>query len=84
MVDTVSLSDYKRRKFSPSQAGDVNAILAQVQEIAREVVAPRSEEADENARWPAEGLRALQRAGLGGLVVQNEYGGKGQIGRAHV
>ncbi len=77
-MDTVSLSDYKRRKASPSQAGDVNAILAQAQEIVREVVAPNSEKTDENARWPEEGLRALQRAGLGGLVVQHEYGGKGQ------
>ncbi|MDZ7753870.1 MAG: acyl-CoA dehydrogenase family protein [Gammaproteobacteria bacterium] len=57
---------------------DANAILSRVQEIAKEIVAPGSEETDKQARWPAEGLRALQHAGLGGLVVPPEYGGKGQ------
>ena len=57
--------------------GELNAILSQVQEIATEVVAPLSGENDKLARWPETGLRTLQSAGLGGLVVPQEFGGKG-------
>ncbi|MEJ2396635.1 MAG: acyl-CoA/acyl-ACP dehydrogenase [Candidatus Thiodiazotropha sp.] len=57
--------------------GELNAILSQVQEIATEVVAPLSGENDKLARWPETGLRTLQSAGLGGLVVPKEFGGKG-------
>lgn len=57
--------------------GDLDDILSQVQEIASEVAAPRSAETDEQARWPAASLRAMQDAGLGGLVVPKEFGGNG-------
>lgn len=57
---------------------DLSSILAEVQEIAKEVVAPHSGAVDADATWPEAGLRALQEAGLGGLVVQKEYGGLGQ------
>lgn len=46
--------------------------------LARETLAPNAEEVDAQARWPEEGLRALQRAGLGALVVPRESGGQGQ------
>lgn len=42
-----------------------------------DVIGPAAEEVDAAARWPEEGLRALQDAGLGGLVVPEEYGGLG-------
>ncbi|MCB1923599.1 MAG: acyl-CoA/acyl-ACP dehydrogenase [Gammaproteobacteria bacterium] len=57
--------------------GELNAILAQVQEIASDVVAPLSIETDEQARWPEPGLRSMQDAGFGGLVVPERLGGKG-------
>lgn len=57
--------------------GDLDSILSQVQEIANDVVAPQSTETDEQARWPAASLRAMQDAGLGGLVVPEKFGGKG-------
>lgn len=55
----------------------LTAVLAQVREIAKDVVAPRSAEVDEQALWPEAGLRALQAAGLGGLVVPERFGGRG-------
>lgn len=57
--------------------GELNAILSRVHEIATDVVAPRSSDTDEHARWPEAGLRSLQAAGLGGLVVPEALGGKG-------
>lgn len=56
---------------------ELSSILPRVQEIAAEVVAPRSEETDEQARWPEAGLRALQEAGFGGLVAPKAFGGRG-------
>ncbi len=56
---------------------DLNTVLAKVQEIATEVVAPRSAETDEGAQWPETGLRAMQEAGFGGLVAPERFGGKG-------
>lgn len=56
---------------------DLSTILPQVQEIATEVAGPMSGETDALARWPEAGLRAMQDAGLGGLVVPRKYGGKG-------
>ncbi len=52
--------------------------LEAVRGIAEEVVAPHSERWDRDAIWPEPALRALQRAGLGGLVIPRAYGGKGQ------
>lgn len=56
---------------------DLSTILPRVQEIASEVVAPQSAETDEQARWPAVGLRAMQDAGFGGLVAPKQFGGNG-------
>lgn len=53
-------------------------ILKTVQDISREIVAPMAHQTDQEARWPAEGLSALQAEGLGGLVVPVEQGGLGQ------
>lgn len=57
---------------------DLESILRRAREIAAEVVAPNAERVDREARWPEEGLRALQAADLGGLVVPRSYGGQGQ------
>lgn len=46
-------------------------------EVAKAVLAPRSEAVDREARWPEEGIRALQAAELGGLVVPVEAEGHG-------
>ncbi len=52
-------------------------ILDLVKKISLEELAPRAEETDKEGKWPAESLRALQKAGLGGLVIPAEYGGHG-------
>lgn len=54
--------------------------------LAREVVAPRAEQTDREARWPEENLRALQAERLAGLVVPQAAGGLGHglVGLAHV
>lgn len=66
------------RRDSVKHPPDLESILEQVQRIADEVVASHSEETDRQARWPEEGIRALQKAGLGGLTVLEEFGGLGQ------
>ncbi len=55
-------------------AGDAIAKAAQV---AGEVIAADAPLVDQEARWPGRGLRALQHAGLGGLVVAQKHGGWG-------
>jgi alkylation response protein AidB-like acyl-CoA dehydrogenase len=49
---------------------------ARARTVADEVVAPLAERTDTGV-WPEEALRALQGAGLGGLVVPLQYGGAG-------
>jgi isovaleryl-CoA dehydrogenase len=46
--------------------------------IAADELAPRANEIDADASWPADGLRALADAGLAGLVVPRRAGGHGQ------
>lgn len=57
---------------------DLEAILCKTREIAREVVASNAERADRAARWPTESIRAMQAAGIAGLVVPEAFGGLGQ------
>lgn len=52
-------------------------VLDRAVTVAREVAAPHAEVVDIEARWPEEALRALQEAGLGGLVVPERAGGLG-------
>lgn len=47
------------------------------EKIAREVLAVHTDEVDREARWPAEGIAALGKAGLLGLTVAKEFGGLG-------
>lgn len=55
----------------------IEKVLDLVATVAHDVAAPQAEETDRLARWPAEPLRALQAAGLGGLVVPERAGGLG-------
>lgn len=52
-------------------------ILDQTREIALNELAPRADEIDKTGLWPEKSIRALQRAGLGGLVIPAEHGGLG-------
>jgi alkylation response protein AidB-like acyl-CoA dehydrogenase len=52
-------------------------VLERVQTIATDVAAPLAVHTDREAVWPETPLRALQAAGLGGLVVPKELGGLG-------
>ncbi|KAB2321275.1 acyl-CoA dehydrogenase [Betaproteobacteria bacterium SCN1] len=56
---------------------DFASLMLKVQDIAEAVVAPNATAVDAEAGWPEAGIRALQREGLGGLVVPAAYGGKG-------
>jgi alkylation response protein AidB-like acyl-CoA dehydrogenase len=65
---------------------DLETILERTQEITRDIIAADAPSVDQEARWPERGLRALQKAGLGGLVIPEKYGGLGQglLGLAQV
>lgn len=51
--------------------------VERARQVVREVVEPAADTVDAEARWPEQGIRALQRAGLGGLVVPEVHGGLG-------
>lgn len=52
-------------------------ILGRSREVAQDVLAPQKVAVDREARWPEAGIRALQEAGLGGLVVPEASEGLG-------
>jgi alkylation response protein AidB-like acyl-CoA dehydrogenase len=56
---------------------DHAAILTRAQEVAHDVVATHAVQVDAQAQWPEASLRALQAAGLGGLVIPQMAGGLG-------
>lgn len=58
-------------------AASIARIESLAEEVARDVLEDHSAEWDEQARWPAEGVQALQHNGLGALVVSQEHGGLG-------
>src|SRR3546814_1429323 len=55
----------------------IEKVLDRAAAVAHDVAGPHAEEVDAAARWPEESLRALQEAGLGGLVVPERAGGLG-------
>ncbi len=55
----------------------IQEVLARAEAVTREVVVGQVPHVDGAGRWPEVGLRALQAAGLGGLVVPEESGGLG-------
>lgn len=56
---------------------DLQEIVATLERMASERVAPRAASIDHEGRWPEESLRELLAEGLGGLVVPVAYGGLG-------
>ena len=56
---------------------DIARVLETAEEVSKTVIAKNAAETDKLAKWPEEGIRALQAAGLGGLTVPMEYGGLG-------
>lgn len=60
-----------------AKAMNLADVLNVVGDIAAEMLAREAETVDRDARWPERCLRALQGAGLGGLVVPVESGGQG-------
>lgn len=61
-----------------SSNASLDEIVERTGEIAESVVAEDAERIDREFEWPERGIRALQEAGLGGLVVPAEHGGLGQ------
>jgi alkylation response protein AidB-like acyl-CoA dehydrogenase len=61
--------------FAPT-ATPAGGIEARVRAAAREI-APRADEYDRDATFPADGIAALWRAGLGNLTLSPERGGGG-------
>lgn len=59
-----------------SSATTVDSIGARVQSAAGEI-APHADEHDRDASFPADGVAALWRAGLGNLTLSAEHGGDG-------
>ncbi len=55
----------------------IQEVLARAEAVTREVVAGQVPQVDGAGQWPEAGLRALQAAGLGGLVVPEQSGGLG-------
>jgi alkylation response protein AidB-like acyl-CoA dehydrogenase len=53
------------------------AVLSSVRIVVAASVAPAADEVDRDGVFPADGLRALARAGLVGLLTPNRYGGAG-------
>ncbi|MGY1720440.1 acyl-CoA dehydrogenase family protein [Blastococcus sp. SYSU DS0552] len=58
---------------TPTSVADA---VARVEEVARTVALPLVERTDSGV-WPAEAVRALQAAGLGGLAAPRSVGGSG-------
>lgn len=54
----------------------LDQVLAKSQEI-KNFISEFAESTDREGNWPEKGLRALQTAGLGGLVVPKKWGGLG-------
>lgn len=56
---------------------EFDRVIDLVSKITRDVTAPDAPVVDREGRWPEPSIRALQKAGLGGLVVPKANGGLG-------
>ena len=54
------------------------SILETVRKLSKSQIRELSPVIDKESRWPEENIRALQAAGLGGLVIDQSMGGLGQ------
>jgi isovaleryl-CoA dehydrogenase len=70
----VTFCGSRRPSLSPHSFTEM---LRRVREVTADVVAPQAVAVDREGRWPVENFRALQSAGLGGLVVPEALGGLG-------
>jgi alkylation response protein AidB-like acyl-CoA dehydrogenase len=59
------------------RSDEERSILARVQTVVDETIAPSAQAIDEGGRFPFESFAALRAAGLLGLAVHREYGGLG-------
>ena len=50
-------------------------LVERARKVVHEVIAPRAAHCDQSGEFPAEGIAALQSAGLMGLLVPAQYGG---------
>ncbi|MFP5225276.1 MAG: acyl-CoA dehydrogenase family protein [Actinomycetota bacterium] len=55
----------------------LDEVVERVRDIARETTAAEADRVDSEFAWPEATMRAMQREGLGGLVVPVEHGGIG-------
>lgn len=64
----------------------IEEAVRRTRQIALDLIAPEAESVDREARWPASHFRALQAAGLGGLVLPATVNGLGlgMVGLARV
>ncbi|MEZ6096428.1 MAG: acyl-CoA dehydrogenase family protein [Pirellulaceae bacterium] len=53
-------------------------VVNQARELSKTIVAKHAQDVDEKARFPIESIEALAKAGFGGLLVPQEFGGMGQ------
>ncbi|HEX6632512.1 MAG TPA: acyl-CoA dehydrogenase family protein, partial [Usitatibacter sp.] len=66
-----------RRTIAPAQQPDLDALLARVRQLGRDVVAPNADAVDREARFPREAFEALREEKLLSAYVPQEYGGMG-------
>ncbi len=52
--------------------------IGKAETVARDVLAKHAADVDREARWPAESIDAIAKAGLLGLTVPPSHGGAGQ------
>lgn len=56
----------------------LDELLESARAVGKSTLLPNCRKIDEEAQWPEEGLRALQNAGLAGLLVPTDCDGHGQ------
>lgn len=57
---------------------ELRALGKRVEDVAARDIAPHAEAVDRDAAWPEQAMRALLKAGLGGLQAPRAVGGHGQ------
>ncbi|MBN2910041.1 acyl-CoA/acyl-ACP dehydrogenase [Polycladomyces sp. WAk] len=56
---------------------DYEVYRAEVRDIVERVIKPRAEQVDREGRFPRENLQALAEAGWNGVLIPEEWGGRG-------
>lgn len=72
------MSDDPKTQFASGLSPGVHELVERAREIAHDILAADCDVVDREAKWPERGIRALQSAGLAGLVVPVSAGGLGQ------